>query len=94
MKKQDEIDLFEFLIYCTEKMEIKQPGRNLIEEYGKAAGVPINRIGYILSKWDGCGIWSYGVNVMCGWFEKDAIEIFNRKNIDRLNIDKRGNNVN
>lgn len=87
MKKEDEIEFFNYLVKQADGKDISyfQPGRLVIEAF------PMNvyRQQYILLKWSGTGIWEYGVNEFAGWFEPNAIDVFNSKNIDRINKDKK-----
>ena len=59
--------------YC--EANTKQPFRDNIELFKMNK----KRQWYILEKCSNCGIWEYGINAFGGWFEPNALEIFNKK---------------
>jgi hypothetical protein len=64
MIKEDEKRLFRALI--TEK------NRDQRNEILDNTGIPEKRLSFILIKWSGRNIWSYGVHEFGGWFEEDG----------------------
>lgn len=82
MKKEDEIEFFNYLVKQADGKDISyfQPTRKVIEAF------PMHpkRQQYVLLKWEGTGIWEYGINEFAGWFGVDAVNNFNIKNIDRI----------
>lgn len=66
MIKQDEKDFF-YSVFS----QVGHKG-DFIRNYD----IPEGRKAYIVDKWVSKGIWEYGVSLYAGWFEKDALEIF------------------
>jgi hypothetical protein len=64
MIKEDEKRLFRALI--TEK------DRDQRNEILDNTGIPEKRLSFILIKWSGRDIWSYGTHEFGGWFEEDG----------------------
>lgn len=77
MKKQDEIDFFNFLINQVDDKEVGyfQPGGNTIGQFE----MNNKRKYYLLLKWSGSDIWNYGTSPWSGWFEPKAIMEFNHR---------------
>ena len=76
MKKQDEIEFFWYLIdsEVSEWSGYICPGRDKIELFN----MHDKRKMYLLEKWFRNDIWTCGVSLYTGWFEKEAIENFIR----------------
>lgn len=79
MKKQDEIDFFNYLINLA-KQDNKDigyfnPGRSVLEKFTMNS----KRKYRILLKWSDKDIWDYGINICCGWFTPEAVEKFNKE---------------
>lgn len=85
MTKQDEVDFFNYLITPNgTEISPTHPGRDKVEAF---PNMPVKRKYYLLDKWWGRGIWEVGISNFCGWFTKNAVELFNDK-VNKNKVEK------
>jgi len=74
LRKQQEIMLFN-IIKMTNGLYNKNETSKSVNVIIDELGINCNRAYYILNKWTDRGMYNWGVNVFCGWLEKEEYTI-------------------